>query len=47
MNIIMKPTKSPTQGQPKPNPRRIRSKVAFGPLFPTANDFSRVGIGLI
>ena len=38
MNIIMKPTNSPTtQGQP--NPRKIRSKVAFGPLYPTANIF--------
>ena len=30
----MKPTNSPTQGQP--NPRKNRLKVAFGPLFPTA-----------
>ena len=42
INIIMKPTNSPTQGQP--NPRKIRLKVAFGPLFPTANNFSWVGI---
>ena len=27
----MKPTDSPTQGQP--NPTKIRLKVAFGPLF--------------
>ena len=33
----MKPTNSPTQGQP--NPRKIRLKVAFGPLFPTAKYF--------
>ena len=41
----MKPTNSPTQGQP--NPRKIRFKVALGPLFPTANDFSWAGIGFI
>ena len=41
---IMKPTRSPTQGQP--NPRNIRLKVVFGPLFPTANNFSWIGIGL-
>ena len=33
----MKLTNSPTQGQP--NPRKIRFKVAFGPLFPAANNF--------
>ena len=38
----MKPTKSPTQGQP--NPRKTRLKVAFGPLVATANNFSWVGI---
>ena len=33
--------------QPKANPtREILVKVAFGPLFPTANNFSWVGIGL-
>ena len=37
----MKPTNSPTPGQP--NPRKIRLKVAFGPLFPTANIASWVG----
>ena len=42
VNIIMKPTNSPTQGQP--NPRKIRRKVAFGPLYPTARIFSWVGI---
>ena len=42
INIIMKPTNSPTQGQP--NRRKIRLKVAFGPLFPTLNNFSWVGI---
>jgi len=30
MNIIMKPSNSPTQGQP--DPRQNRLKVAFGPL---------------
>ena len=39
----MKPTNSPTQGEP--NPRNVRLKVVFGPLFPTANIFSWVGIG--
>ena len=33
----MKPTNSPTQGQP--NPTKNRLKVAIGPLFPTANIF--------
>ena len=33
INIVMKPTNSPTQGQP--NPRKIRLKVALGLLFPT------------
>ena len=41
----MTPTNSPTQGQP--NPRKIRLKVAFGPLFPTANIFSWVGVGFM
>ena len=45
VNIIMKPTSSSTQGQP--TPRKIRLKVAFGPLFPTANNFSWVGICFI
>ena len=45
VNISMKPTNSPTQGQS--NPRKNRSRVAFGPLFPTANTFSWVGIGFI
>ena len=35
---IMKTTNSPIQG--RPNPRKIRSKVATGPLLPTANTFS-------
>ena len=43
VNIIMKPTNSPTQGQL--NPRRNRLKVAFGPLLATVNNFSWVGIG--
>ena len=37
MNIIMKPSNFPTQGQP--NPRKIMLKVVLGPLFPTANIF--------
>ena len=41
----MKPTNSPTQGPP--NPREIRSKVVIGSLFPTAHNFSWVGIGII
>ena len=46
--IIMKPTNSPTQGQP--NPRENRLKAALGPLFffsPGANNFSWVGIDFI
>ena len=43
VSVIMKPSNSPTQGQP--NPRKIRLKVAFGLLFPTANNFR--GLGLI
>ena len=35
--FCLKPTNSPTQGQL--NPRKIRLKVAFGPLFPTATIF--------
>ena len=42
VSTIMKPTHSPTQGQP--NPRKMRLKVPFGPLFPTANNFSGVGV---
>ena len=38
----MKPTNSPTQGQP--NLRKIRLKEAFGRRFPTASIFSWVGI---
>ena len=45
VNIIMKPTNSPTQGQP--NPKKNRLKVAFGPFFPTAKYFFLwVGIDL-
>ena len=29
------------------NPRKTRLKVALGPLFPTANNFSWVGIDFI
>ena len=36
----MKPTNSPTQGQP--SPRKKWLKGAFGPLFPTASKFSWV-----
>ena len=43
--IVMKPTNCPTQSQP--NPRKIRLKVAFGPLIPTAYSFSRVAIDFI
>ena len=42
INIIMKPSNSPTQGQP--NPRKKRLNLACGPLFPTAIFFSWVGI---
>ena len=41
INVIMKPSNSPTQGQP--NPRKNSLNVAFGPLFPTANDFRGLG----
>ena len=44
VNITMKPTNSPTQGQP--NPRKSRLKVTFGPPFPTENTFFR-GLGLV
>ena len=39
INVIMKPTLA--------NPRKTRLKVALGPLFPTANNFSWVGIDFI
>ena len=45
VNIIVKPTDSPTQGQP--NPRKIRLKVAFRSFFPTANSFLWVGIDFV
>ena len=41
INVIMKPTNSPTQ----PKKSCCRLKIAFGPLFPTANIFSWVKIG--
>ena len=44
VNLVMKPTSAPAQGQP--NPRRIGFKVAFGPLFPAVNTFFR-GLGLV
>ena len=37
MSIAMKPTNSQTQGQP--DPTKIRSKVASGPLFPRSKYF--------
>ena len=43
--MMMESTNSPILGQP--NPRKIRRNVAFGPLFPTANNFSWIGIGFI
>ena len=43
INVIMKPTNSPTQ----PKKSCCRLKIAFGPLFPTANIFSWVKIGFI
>ena len=45
LSIIMKPSNSQTQSQT--NPRKNRLKVAFGPPFPTANNFSWIGIGFI
>ena len=42
VTIIMKPTNSPTQGQP--NPRNIGLRVT---LFPTTMNFSSVRIGYI
>ena len=45
MCFIMKPTNSPTQGQP--NPKNNRLKVEFGPLFPTAKQFLVGGIDFI
>ena len=44
VDITMKPTNSPTQGQP--NPRKIRSKVALGPIFLPQQIIFR-GLGLI
>ena len=44
--IIMKPTNSPTQGQPNPE-KKNGSKAAFAPRFlPTANIFF-AGLGLV
>ena len=45
INIVMKPTNSPTQGQP--NPRIIRLKQAFGPLFFHSKYFFFRGLRLI
>ena len=45
-NITIKPSNSPTQGQP--NPRKISSKVAFGPtFFPQRIVFRGFRIGFI
>ena len=41
----IEPTNSPTQGQPNPRTKWLR--VAKMPLFPTANNFSWVGIDFI
>ena len=45
VNIMMKPSNSPTQGQPYP--RKVRLKLAFGYCFPTGNSVSWVRIGFI
>ena len=47
VSITVKPTNSPTQGQPNPTINGL--KMAFGPLFPTAtnNIFSWAGIGFM
>ena len=45
MNIILKSTNSPTQGQP--NPRKIRLKVAFWATFFAAAKIIFGGLGLI
>ena len=42
---IMKPSNSPTQGQP--NQRKLGLKVVFGPLFPTASSVPWVRISFI
>ena len=63
VNIVMKPTNSPTQGQPNPTSVQFADNLplipsncpkngsvvprVIGPLFPTADNFSRVGIGVI
>ena len=44
-NNVVKSTNPPTLGQP--NPGTFRLNVAFGPLFPTANNLSWVGIDFI
>ena len=44
VNIVMKPTNSPTQGQP--NPRKNRLKVAFGATFFPQQIIFR-GLGLV
>ena len=44
-SIIVKPTNSPTQGQP--SPRKIRLKVALGPLFFPSQQIIFRGLGLI
>ena len=42
VNIIMKPTNSPTLGQP--NPRKISFKVTFGPFFAQKIFFRGLGL---
>ena len=41
----MKPSNSPTQGQP--NPRENRLKLSFGPLFSHSQYFLSVGVDFI
>ena len=46
MNIVKKPTNSPTQGQPEPRENQVKRGV-WAVFFPTANMFSWVGIGFL
>ena len=45
VNIIMKPTNSPTQGQPSPR-KKVGLRPHFGSLFHHSKSFSR-GLGLV
>ena len=45
-NIIMKPTNSPTQGQPKPKKYLVKSGI-WATVFPQEGNFSWVGIGFV